>query len=93
MELHAQPSIGDTNAGMSETRNNDNLSIESKPQVAKTKGKEDQPTRIQEEVQPSLSMESSSNNGDINLSTGDGIYDADISADLDNLLLDGPVEI
>ena len=92
MESHVQPSIGDiTNAGMSETRNNDNLSIESNPQVAKTKGKEDQRTRIQEEA--SLSMESSSNNGDINLSTGDDIYDADISADLDNLLLDGPVEI
>ena len=90
MELHTGTGEN-TNAGMSETRNNDNLSIESNPQVAKTKGKEDQRTRIQEEA--SLSMESSSNNGDINLSTGDDIYDADISADLDNLLLDGPVEI
>lgn len=92
--MYTQPSIDDkTIAGMSETRN-DNLSTESKPLVTKTKRIADQPTctRIQEESKPSPSVESS-NNGDIDLSTGDDIYEADISADLDHLLLDGPVEI
>ena len=86
MELHAQSSIDDTTSvGMRAIR-------KPKPPITKTKRIEDRP--IQKDAKQSLFMDSSYDGvANLHVSMDDDIYDADTSADLDNLLLGGPVEI
>ena len=86
--VHSQPCFGDnTNAGMCEARNDDLVAEQSKSPVTKTNSIEEP---IQEET-CSSNMKSSKVGID-ELSADDDLYDADISADLDNLLR-GTVEI